>query len=128
MAINRINFVSLPVADQDRALAFYRDVMGFDVHTDAPYSEGYRWIFLTLPGADTRLHFARESEVKFSDVPALCLVCDDVDEEAAKMRSANVEITNGPDDAPWAAGVRWLMVRDTENNTILLESFKEQEA
>ena len=128
MSINRINFVSLPVVDQDRALAFYRDVMGFDVHTDAPYGEGYRWIFLTLPGAETRLHFARENEVKFSDVPALCLVCDDVDEEAAKLSASDVEITNGPDDAPWSPGVRWLMIRDTENNAILLESFKKQEA
>ena len=88
MSINRINFVSLPVVDQDRALAFYRDVMGFDVHTDAPYGEGYRRIFLTLPGAETRLHFARENEVKFSDVPALCLVCDDVDEVVAIIAQA----------------------------------------
>ena len=128
MAINRINFVSFPVSDQDRALTFYRDVMGFDVHTDAPYSEGYRWIFLTLPGADTRLHFARVNEAAFTDVPALCLVCDDVYDEAARFGDGGIEITDGPDDAPWATGVRWLMIRDTENNLILLESFKEQEA
>lgn len=128
MSINRINFVSLPVVDQDRALAFYRDVMGFDVHTDAPYGENYRWIFLNLPGAETRLHFARETEVKYTDVPALCLVCDSVDDEAVRLGEAGTEISNGPDDAPWAPGARWLMVRDPENNLILLESFKEQEA
>lgn len=128
MAVNRINFQSLPVKDQDRALSFYRDILGFEVHTDVPFQDDYRWIFLTLPGADTKLHFARVSELTFSDIPALCLVCDDVDQEAARLRLAGVEINNEPDDAPWAAGVRWLMIRDTENNPILMESFKEQEA
>lgn len=128
MAINRINFQSLPVADQDRALKFYCDILGFSVQVDAPYGEGYRWIFLTLPGADTRLHFARVSEVTYADVPALCLVCDSVDEEAERLRGLGVSIDKGPDDAPWAPGVRWLMIRDTEDNLILLESFKELEA
>lgn len=106
-------------------MAFYTENLGFEVHTDAPYGEDYRWIFLTLPGAETRLHFARPSEITITDTPALCLVCDNVDDEAARLQGAGVEITNGPDDAPWAPGVRWLMVRDTENNLILLESFKE---
>lgn len=125
MSLQRINFHSIPVADQDRALAFYRDQLGFEVHTDAPYSEGWRWIFLTLPGAETRLQFARAGEIRYSDTPALCLVADDVDAMAATLRAKDVPITNGPDDAPWAAGVRWLMIRDSEDNLILIESFKE---
>lgn len=125
MTLQRITFTSIPVADQDRALTFYTETMGFSVHTDAPYAEGWRWIFLTLPDAETRLHFARTVEIAVSDVPALCLVSDDVDAEAARLRALGVDIANGPDDAPWAKGVRWLMIRDTENNLILIESFKE---
>ncbi len=125
MAIKRIMFQSIPVVDQDRALKFYTENLNFEVHTNAPYGEDYRWIFLVLPDAETRLHFAKPSEIKITDTPALCLVCDDVDDEAVRLAGAGVEITNGPDDAPWAEGVRWLMVRDTENNLILLESFKE---
>lgn len=125
MSVRRITFTSIPVADQDRALAFYAGHLGFAVHTDAPYAEGWRWIFLALPGADTRLHFARRSEIVVTDVPALCLVCDDVDAEAARLGAAGVTILSGPDDAPWAGGVRWLMIRDSEDNMILMESLKE---
>ena len=121
----RINFQSIPVADQDRALAFYTRALGFSVHTDAPYAEGWRWIFLSLPGADTRLHFVRAAEIAVTGVPALCLECDNVDEAAVALAAAGAEITGGPDDAPWAAGVRWLMIRDSEANTVLLESRKE---
>lgn len=123
--IKRVNFQSIPVDDQDRALAFYRDILGFSVQTDAPYAEGFRWIFLEIPGADTRIHFARRGEITISDIPCLTFVSDDVDTEVETLKSKGVTIENGPDDAPWAAGVRWAMIRDTENNLILLESFKE---
>lgn len=125
MSIKRIHFQSLPVADQDRALAFYCDQLGFEVHTDSPYSDDWRWIFLTLPGAETRLQFARMDEISITDRPALVLVADDVDAEAKRLSAADVIITNGPDDAPWAPGTRWLMIRDSEGNLVLLESFKE---
>jgi len=122
MAITQITFQSIPVADQDRALAFYTEALGFDVHTDAPYGEGWRWMFLTLPGAQTRLHFAAQSDMQVNDRPALCLTCDSVDAEAERLAVLGAEITGGPDDAPWQPGVRWLMIRDTEGNLVLLES------
>ena len=125
MAINRIHFQSIPVSDQDRALAFYTENLGFNVHVDAPYAENWRWIFLTLPGADTRLHFAGTDDMQINGKPALCLVCDSVDDEAERLRTAGVEISSGPDDAPWQPGVRWLMIKDSEGNLVLLESFKE---
>ena len=49
MALKRISFQSIPVDDQDRALAFYCDILGFEVHTDAPFDDGWRWVFLTIP-------------------------------------------------------------------------------
>ena len=125
MAVSHIHFQSIPVEDQTRAVDFYTSNLGFDVHTDAPYGDDWRWIFLTLPGAQTRLHFASKSEMQINDTPALCLVCDDVDDEAKSLAGNGVDITNGPDDAPWQPGVRWLMIRDSEGNLGLLESMKE---
>ncbi len=122
MTIQRINFQSIPVDDQQRALEFYRDKLDFDVITDAPYGEDYRWIFMGVPGADTRLHFARRAEVTISDIPCLTLVTDDVDAECENLRAKGVDIHNGPDEAPWQPGIRWAMIKDTEGNLILLES------
>jgi catechol 2,3-dioxygenase-like lactoylglutathione lyase family enzyme len=34
--IRGVKFVSIPVTDQDRALAFYTDVLGFRLLTDQP--------------------------------------------------------------------------------------------
>ena len=122
MALTRINFQSIPVSDQQRALEFYRDVMGMQVQTDAPYGDEYRWIFMEISGADTLLHFARPSEISVRDIPALCLVSDDVDAEAARIASHGVTLTDGPADAPWHPGVRYALFRDSEANLILLQS------
>jgi catechol 2,3-dioxygenase-like lactoylglutathione lyase family enzyme len=122
MALKRILFQSIPVADQDRALAFYTGLLGFDVHTDTPYEDGWRWIFLTIPGAETRLQFGKPENYDVRDVPALCLECDSVDAMAPALAEAGADIVAGPDAAPWAAGVRWLMIKDSEGNLVLLES------
>lgn len=47
-----VRAVSVPVADQQAALEFYRDVLGFSVVRDLPTPSGGRWIELT-PGSDT---------------------------------------------------------------------------
>ena len=96
MALKRISFQSIPVDDQDRALAFYRDILGFEVHTDAPFDDGWRWVFLTIPGAETRLQFAKRSDITVHDKPALALACDDVDAECVRWRDAGVNVTNEP--------------------------------
>ena len=124
MSVRRISFQSIPVDDQDRAVAFYRDVLGFEVQTDAPYQPDWRWIFLTVPGSGSRIQLAWRSEIRVKDTPALALVCDDVDADCAAWAAAGATIVNPPADAPWAAGVRWAMIRDSEGNLVLVESRK----
>jgi catechol 2,3-dioxygenase-like lactoylglutathione lyase family enzyme len=49
----RVATVFLPVADQDRSLAFFRDQLGFEVRSDTTYGEGARWIELAPAGSTT---------------------------------------------------------------------------
>lgn len=52
--ITQIKFVSIPVRDQNRALDFYTDKLGFTIITDQPFNEKQRWIELRIPKAETR--------------------------------------------------------------------------
>lgn len=129
MAMQRINFVSLPVDDNQRALEFYRDALGMEVATDADYGPGGRWIFLKVPGADTMLHFVQRGEVGVApDRPALYLVCDDADAEAERLKDAGIPLHSGPDTAPWDPTVRWVMIEDSEGNLVLLQSSQSEGA
>ncbi|MGH8655652.1 MAG: VOC family protein, partial [Gammaproteobacteria bacterium] len=51
----RGGFTSLNSRDQDRAVSFYTEKVGLKVVQDAPYQDGWRWIELEIPGAETRL-------------------------------------------------------------------------
>lgn len=51
--IKRIKFIGIPVLDQDRALSFYTEKLGFRILTDQQFSENQRWIELSIPGAET---------------------------------------------------------------------------
>jgi catechol 2,3-dioxygenase-like lactoylglutathione lyase family enzyme len=50
--VTRIQSVSVPVADQDRALAFYTEVLGCQVRTDVEVWPGARWIEVVPPNSD----------------------------------------------------------------------------
>jgi catechol 2,3-dioxygenase-like lactoylglutathione lyase family enzyme len=51
-----IRTIGVPVGDQDRAVAFYRGTLGFEVLMDAPVPElGGRWIVVAPPGAPVNL-------------------------------------------------------------------------
>ena len=121
---SHIHFQSIPVADPDRALGFYRDTMGFAVTTDAPYDYGphKRWIFLEIPGGQTLLHFGGPRDGAPPKTPNLILVTADVDAACDTLTARGITIVNGPEDAPWAPGTRWAMIRDTEDNLILIQT------
>ena len=46
--ITHLKFASIPVTDQDRALAFYTEKLGFRVVTDSPFTHDQRWIELRI--------------------------------------------------------------------------------
>jgi catechol 2,3-dioxygenase-like lactoylglutathione lyase family enzyme len=43
-SITKLGRVIIPVADQDAAIAFYTDKLGFTVTADIPFGEGDRWV------------------------------------------------------------------------------------
>ncbi len=54
--IRGVKIVSIPVGNQDVALKFYTEKLGFKVATDQEMAPGgQRWIELKIPGADTNL-------------------------------------------------------------------------
>jgi lactoylglutathione lyase len=53
--ITDVGTVAIPVTDQDRAIAFYVDVLGFDKQLDVTTDTGMRWIVVAPPGAHCSL-------------------------------------------------------------------------
>ena len=50
-----VRTVGVPVTDQDRALEFYVEKLGFAKQLDVPFGDGKRWIEVAPPGATTTI-------------------------------------------------------------------------
>src|SRR5262245_46395764 len=105
----RVDVVGLYVHDQDEALQFYVEKLGFHVHTDARNGD-YRWLTVQAPGqafqlglfkpqapvVDTGTAQTLREIVAKGAMPPLVLVVDDCRGEYERMRARGVEFTQEP--------------------------------
>src|SRR4029077_19330970 len=54
-AVSHIGVVTIHVKDQDEALRFYTERLGFEKRMDAPMGEGMRWLTVAPAGSSTEL-------------------------------------------------------------------------
>ncbi|GGY95194.1 glyoxalase [Streptomyces olivaceoviridis] len=122
MTITHASFVTLPVADQDRALRFYRDVLGFEVAVDRETPQG-RWLQVAPEGAQTVFTLSGPGMGGFEPGSArgIMLVTTDVDADCARLAAAGVQV-QGPDDVPWG---RMASFADADGNGLMLLTEKE---
>ena len=118
--IRGVKFVSIPVADQDRALAFYKEKLGFRLLTDQPYDAEQRWIELGIPGADTRVVLFRLGDVlKPGGNMNVTFWSDDVEGTIGELKKNGVEIVMEPRREEWGTVAAF---RDIDGNCFVLGS------
>ena len=119
--IKRIKFLGIPVRDQNRALRFYTEKLGFRVSTDQAFSDTQRWIELSLPGAETGIVlFTPEGhENRIGTFVNTSWEVDDIETTYNELASRGVEFTGPPQKQPWGT---FVMMKDSEGNQIVLSS------
>ncbi|MFI6028689.1 VOC family protein [Amycolatopsis magusensis] len=132
-----INASFLPQDDPDAALAFYRDILGFEVRNDVGY-DGMRWITVGPPGQPSTaivLHppavdpgITEDERRTIVEMMAkgtyagLVLATKDVDDTFAKLQSSTAEVVQEPTDQPY--GIRDCAVRDPAGNLLRIQEVK----
>jgi glyoxylase I family protein len=102
----RIKLTSIMVDDQEKALRFYTEVLGFVKKQDFPVGE-YRWITVASPGAREDLELALEPNANpagkaFQDamfaqgIPLTSFESDDIAGECARLEARGVAFTTEP--------------------------------
>jgi len=118
--IRGVKFVSISVTDQDRALAFYTEKLGFRLLTDQPYDAEQRWIELGIPGADTRVVLFRFGEaLKPGGNTNITFWSDDVEGTARELKARGVEFVMEPERQEWGTAA---IFKDLDDNRFLLSS------
>ena len=120
--IDSLATVCVFVNDQDKAKAFYTDVLGFELRQDSPMGES-RWIAVAPKGASTEviLYKMDENWQHYSQVQgrsqALTFNVTDMDALQADLKAKGVRITQEPDPQPWGT---YMMILDQDDNAFLL--------
>jgi catechol 2,3-dioxygenase-like lactoylglutathione lyase family enzyme len=118
MTIKKIQVVSVPVSDQDKAKEFYCGVLGMEVLQDMRMDENSRWIQLQPRGGEASLALV----TWFPSMPAgslkgLVLETDDLEGTIAEMASKGFTIDAEIDAQPWG---RFVSFDDPDGNGIVL--------
>lgn len=123
----KIKLTSLYVDDQDKALRFYSDVLGFAKKADFS-QRPYRWLTVTSPEEPegTELHLASNNNPAAAAYqralfdqhqPAAMFFTDDVTADYQRIKSLGAEFTMPPTDVHFATIA---MLNDTCGNLIQL--------
>jgi len=102
----RINVASVMVDDQERALRFYTEVLGFQVKTDVPVGE-HRWITVVSPEAPEGTELLLEPDehpaakqfkkaLVTDGIPFTQFAVADVHAEHERLRGLGVQFTQEP--------------------------------
>jgi catechol 2,3-dioxygenase-like lactoylglutathione lyase family enzyme len=130
-----IHTTFLPQDDPDVALAFYRDVLGFEIRNDVGYA-GMRWITVGppgQPGTSIVLHppaadpgITDEERRTITEMMAkgtygiITLATTDLDDTFARLEASGAEIVQEPTEQPY--GIRDCAIRDPAGNLIRINA------
>jgi catechol 2,3-dioxygenase-like lactoylglutathione lyase family enzyme len=92
--INQVGAVFVPVVDQERALEFYVDKLGFEKRADFPYGDGARWIEVAPRGAANTIALVPPSEGGSAggDETLCAFQTADIKADHATLRATGVEV------------------------------------
>ncbi|MCZ2830769.1 VOC family protein [Modestobacter sp. VKM Ac-2986] len=106
----------IPVADVDRAKAFYADGLGFTVDLDLRPGDGFRFVQLTPPGSACSVGFGTGLPVYVvppGPVRGLHLVVADIEQARAELVGRGVEVSEVVDVG---GGVLYASLSDPDGN------------
>ena len=92
--ITQVGTVFVPVLDQDRALRFYLDKLGFEKRSDFAYGDGGRWVEVAPPGSAMAIALVApgEGESSGGEAAHCAFSTEDIEADHAALLAAGVEV------------------------------------
>jgi len=124
--VSQLGRVIVPVSDQDAAIAFYTDKLGFTVSADVPFGDGDRWVEVSPPGGGAAIALSRGmGEFQPGRSTGIALTSSDPkadhDELKGKGVSVDEELMGGDGVVPLM-----FMFRDGDGNGLMIVETESQ--
>ena len=109
----RLELITLPVSDVDRAKAFYADAAGFVAEHDVQVNDELRFVQLTPPGSACSIAIGTGlTDAEPGSVRGLQMVVDDADAAREELAGRGVPVSD-VQDFPWG---RFVFFSDPDGN------------
>ena len=91
--ISQVGRVMVPVSDQDAAIAFYTDKLGFSIAADIPFGDGERWVEVAPPSGGAALALVPgRGEYQPGRVTGIALSSTDARADHAELKQKDVDV------------------------------------
>jgi lactoylglutathione lyase len=110
----------IPVSDQDKAIAFYKDKLGFSVSADIPFGNGDRWVEVSPPSGGAAIALTTPmGEWQPGRVTGISLSTSDARSEREQLSGNGVELDG---DIMGGDGTVPLLfsIKDPDGNSIMI--------
>ena len=109
----KLELVAVPVADVDRAKAFYTEKVGFHADYDQQVNENLRFVQLTPPGSACSIYIGTGlTEMKPGSLEGLQMVVPDIEKAHDQLAGLGVEVSD-IEDLSWG---RFVYFSDPDGN------------
>src|SRR4051795_10937092 len=109
----KLELISVPVSDVDRAKEFYVEKAGFNADHDHTVSEDIRFVQLTPPGSACSITIGKGvTDAEPGSVRGMQLVVEDADAARAELSGRGVEVSD-VQEFPWG---RFVFFSDPDGN------------
>lgn len=119
--ISKVKLMGVCVGDQQRALDFYTNQLGFRVVADQPMGPGARWLEVAPPGGGPGLALWTPPglEDRIGTFSQIVFLCDDVRGTYEELRARGVEFSEEPRDQPGGVMAQF---KDPDGNVFVLSA------
>ena len=91
--ISQVGTVMVPVSDQDKAIEFYVEKLGFEKRSDMPFGNGDRWVEVAPAGAATTIALVMPREGESAGIETrVAFSSEDVDADHASLQARGVDV------------------------------------
>ncbi len=119
----KLELITVPVSDVDRAKAFYADAAGFDAEHDVTVDENIRFVQLTPPGSACSIALGKGlTEAAPGSAQGLQLVVADADAARAELAGRGVLVSE-VQEFPWG---RFVFFADPDGNGWALQELPQR--
>ena len=116
--MQRITVVSVPVTDQDRAMRFYTDEVGFELLAQTRFGDGLGWVQVGPAGSEASLTLVTWfDDMSAGSLRGLVVDSDDLDADYRAMTGRGVRFLGPPSQQPGGVFATFI---DPDGNQISL--------